>query len=135
MILRRIHKVLAPGTNSLLRRSIFANSGYASEMFKAWQSDPKSVSDQWDQYFQKHKPEQKPIVSVEPPSKSSPSTHPGGWTSEQIKEKELVLEAFKLIRYYELRGHELATIDPLCNCRVTQRYRTTVSSARFTDMR
>lgn len=32
---------------------------------------------------------------------------------DPIVEKRLVLSAYKFIRYYELRGHELSTVDPL----------------------
>jgi 2-oxoglutarate dehydrogenase complex dehydrogenase (E1) component-like enzyme len=50
---------------------------------------------------------------------------------DSIKEKSLALEAFQLIRYYELRGHELAAIDPLCTRSLIQHCKTTVSLAKY----
>jgi hypothetical protein len=121
MILRRIHKLITPAV--LLRRN-FSASSYASEMYQAWQQDPKSVSDQWDKYFQKHG------LDINKAVDGAKQATQVTYTAEQMKEKELVLEAFKLIRYYELRGHELANIDPLCSFGLTQPCRITASSAR-----
>lgn len=32
---------------------------YLGRMYKAWQTDPKSVSDQWDGFFKTYRPEEK----------------------------------------------------------------------------
>lgn len=88
-MLRRLTGVLNRG---LLRHSISRNS-YLTEMYKAWQANPQSVSEQWHGFFKSYRPSEQPAATA------SATSQP------DLKEKELVLEAFKLIRYYELRGH------------------------------
>ena len=45
-------------------------------------------------------------------------------------QKRLVLSAYKFIRYYELRGHELSNVDPLSKLTYMQSSKTTRSSGK-----
>jgi hypothetical protein len=51
-MLRRLTKVL---NRELLHRSSLGNS-YLGEMYKAWQVDPQSVSEQWHGFFKSYRP-------------------------------------------------------------------------------
>lgn len=96
-MLRSLQKV-ARSTKMLSWRPAY-RSGYAAEMYKAWQADPKSVSEQWANYFKNNKPVAQPTETQ---------------SAESDLDSPIVMEAFKLLRYYGLRGHEMASIDPLC---------------------
>ena len=85
---------MLPRAKNLMR--LFQMSSYASQMHEFWKRDPASVHQDWDLYFKsaQNLVEKKAVIPDE-------------------RTKELVISAYFLIRYYRMRGHELATLDPL----------------------
>lgn len=93
---KRISRVVQ---RSLLRvsSSNFSTASYAESMYEAWKKDPKSVHASWDQYFRKS-------------SGVGILTQPAAGTERDISEHMKILQ---LINGYQLRGHEIANLDPL----------------------
>ena len=105
---------MLPRANSLLR--LFQMSNYAGQMHEFWKRDPASVHQDWDLYFKsaQNLVERKTVVPDE-------------------RTKELVISAYFLIRYYRMRGHELATLDPLSTPPSIQTSKTLKNSAKSTS--
>ena len=71
-------------------------TNYTQAMYEAWKVNPVSVHEDWHHGFNN----QQQQVNVGSP--------------EHIeREKSLALSAYMLIRYYKMRGHEEALLDPL----------------------
>ena len=71
-------------------------TNYTQAMYEAWKVNPDSVHEDWHHAFKN----QQQQVNVGSP--------------EHIeREKSLALSAYMLIRYYKMRGHEEALLDPL----------------------
>lgn len=70
------------------------NTGYVEKMYEAWQKDPKSVHPSWAEYF-----------------KGAAGTGAKAVSTEDIG---MHLRAMQLVNAYQLKGHEVADLDPLC---------------------
>ena len=79
-------------------------STYAHKMREAWQTDPTLVHEDWDKYFK---------------SGSHSQSFSNISETDELRAKELALSAYFLIRYYKMRGHEIANIDPLSTLHIT----------------
>jgi len=100
------------------------SSNYVEDMFESWQHDPKSVHKSWDAYFKQVESGAVPgSAYVSPPSVSYSGTlqvpvtavaAPAKVTAE-VSEKEVGdhLSVQALIRAYQMRGHNIADLDPL----------------------
>jgi 2-oxoglutarate dehydrogenase E1 component len=71
-------------------------------MYEAWQQDPKSVHISWNEYFRKTAD---PLKGM--PQAQAPLT---GIASKDVSDN---LKVLQLINAYQLRGHEMADLDPL----------------------
>lgn len=67
----------------------FSQSVYGSQMFQRWQTDKQSVDPVWQDYFDKH-PQQKVDA-----------------------QSDNLFGLYRLIKEYQLRGNEVADLDPL----------------------
>jgi len=105
-----------------------ASGSYVEEMYETWQQNPKSVHTSWDVFFRNAEAGAPPGAAYQSPPEiyGHPVQYiaeaPVGTTakatipesSEQIN--ELIsdhLAVFALIRAYQLRGHNIARLDPL----------------------
>lgn len=107
------------------------SSNYVEEMYNAWLEDPKSVHTSWDVFFRNASAGagpgsayQSPPSLAPPPSNTLPlsslvptggamSAFPvgGGQLTEKIIDDHLAVQA--IIRSYQIRGHNIADLDPL----------------------
>jgi 2-oxoglutarate dehydrogenase E1 component len=95
-----------------------SNANYIDEMYDAWKKDPSSVHISWNAYFknldgkmpasQAFTP---PPTLVPPPSGGVVSVVPTG--SHSNDDVLLHLKVQLLVRAYQVRGHQMAHIDPL----------------------
>lgn len=98
-----------------------SSSIYIEEMYEAWRVDPSSVHKSWDVYFKQVEAGAAPgTVYVPPPSISSTGalTVPVAATLPttgvaSAKDIEDHLSVQTLIRAYQMRGHNIADLDPL----------------------
>lgn len=91
---------------------------YVEEMYEAWKSDPSSVHVSWAAFFKNMESGAIPGEAwVSPPTLGqnfSSTSSIGSGSSDQIE--SVISRHYKLmaiVRAYQVRGHELATIDPL----------------------
>eukprot|EP00126_Sphaerothecum_destruens_P007128 Sdes_comp19697_c0_seq1m11614 len=79
---------------------------YVDEMYRSWKVDPKSVHSSWDAYFRTGGYQSPPTIRSQSSSVSS---------SENISSKDIIdhLNVHALIRGYQVRGHNVAQLDPL----------------------
>jgi len=103
------------------------SSSYVEEMYDSWKSDPQSVHKSWDIFFQNADSGAAPGQAYQSPPEiyghpvhyttEVTVQHPAGTvtpSSEQVH--SLVqnhLAVYSLVRAYQLRGHNLADLDPL----------------------
>jgi len=73
------------------------NLGYVERMYEAWTQDPKSVHISWNEYFKS----------------AATGTAPATGTGISPKEISDHLKVLQLVSAYQLRGHEIADLDPL----------------------
>ncbi|XP_014777606.1 2-oxoglutarate dehydrogenase complex component E1 isoform X2 [Octopus bimaculoides] len=94
-----------------------SSSSYLEEMYSAWQKDPNSVHKSWDVYFRNTargvssayiRP---PTLGGAPVPTSTEMVPAAAMPSEKIIEHHLSVQS--IIRSYQIRGHELAAVDPL----------------------
>lgn len=108
-----------------------SSSVYVEEMYNAWQNDPKSVHKSWDAYFRQISQGAAPGTAyVRPPTLASraapapviqPQYIPQQQPSTQLTTTEPVtdkliedhLSVQTIIRSYQIRGHNVASLDPL----------------------
>mmetsp|Transcript_1217 Transcript_1217/g.1983 ORF Transcript_1217/g.1983 Transcript_1217/m.1983 type:complete len:1018 (+) Transcript_1217:119-3172(+) len=86
-----------------------SSSVYVDQMYSAWKKDPKSVHSSWAAYFTN----QDAGLSVEE-SFSSPGA--GGSIQTSHRDGKVASDTLALaylIRAYQVRGHEVANLDPL----------------------
>ncbi|EGF84102.1 hypothetical protein BATDEDRAFT_34093 [Batrachochytrium dendrobatidis JAM81] len=120
----------SPSTKPASNAEAFLNgpsSAYIQEMYAAWLQDPKSVHLSWQSYFKNLASNgQAPAFSAPPtliPSFSTqvmgadgaPSLHESGSDNGAIP-ADSILDHMKvqlLVRAFQVRGHQLANIDPL----------------------
>lgn len=88
---------------------------YSQAMYEAWKENPKDVHDDWHAVF----------------ASQERASHVNVGSPEHIeREKSLALSAYMLIRYYKMRGHEEALLDPLSNPPFIQDWSISRSSER-----
>lgn len=100
------------------------SSTYVEEMFEAWQEDPKSVHKSWDAFFRNAERGAGPGQAyVSPQSLSAASGMPAaaiqsgvpslqtGIADAKVIADHLAVQA--IIRSYQVRGHNIADLDPL----------------------
>jgi len=113
----------AAGAESFLNGS---SSTYVEEMHLAWQDDPTSVHKSWDVYFRGHGYQSPPSIgtSYVPPTSAAgasilaPPTSTGSSASriaasDPLKVIDDHLKVQSIIRSYQVRGHNIADLDPL----------------------
>jgi len=96
-----------------------SNSIYVEQMYESWCRDPDSVHNSWSSYFSNVEMGLEPEQSFVAPSSIagsvgqsiSPSSNITSGSSAQMSSDSLGLSY--LIRAYQVRGHELADLDPL----------------------
>lgn len=97
------------------------NTAYVDEMYEAWQNDPKSVHISWATFFKNIEAGaapgegwvMPPTLGTSPHFTSSPQVQSSISSAENDKNLEEHLKVQLLIRAYQIRGHELAQLDPL----------------------
>ncbi|XP_076876777.1 2-oxoglutarate dehydrogenase complex component E1 isoform X2 [Brachyhypopomus gauderio] len=96
------------------------SSNYVEEMYYAWQENPKSVHESWDNFFRQTNAGTPPGVAHQrpPPLASGLPTPPrdpvladGQSGVEKLVEDHLAVQT--LIRAYQVRGHQVAKLNPL----------------------
>lgn len=91
-------------------------TNYTQAMYEAWKVNPDSVHEDWHHAFKN----QQQNVNVGSP--------------EHIeREKSLALSAYMLIRYYKMRGHEEALLDPLSILSVIKDWSISRSLVKFSQ--
>ncbi len=91
-------------------------TNYTQAMYEAWKVNPDSVHEDWHHAFKN----QQQHVNVGSP--------------EHIeREKSLALSAYMLIRYYKMRGHEEALLDPLSILSVIKDWSISRSLVKFSQ--
>lgn len=92
------------------------NSVYVEQMYAAWQQDPKSVHVSWSAYFSNldaGKNIEESFVALPSVAGSLGSTLGGVAPSSSTPMVSDSLGISYLIRAYQVRGHEMANLDPL----------------------
>jgi 2-oxoglutarate dehydrogenase E1 component len=86
-----------------------SNSVYVDQMYSAWKQDPKSVHASWAAFFTNQDAGLPSQQSVTIPEEAKMPTSTGGASALSSDS----LAASFLIRAYQVRGHEVAKLDPL----------------------
>lgn len=86
---------------------------YADQMYESWKRDPKSVHISWASYFSNV---EKGLSSTDavalPPSLGGGGLSAGNRTHSSRADSDSLATSY-LIRSYQVRGHEMAALDPL----------------------
>lgn len=86
-----------------------ANASYLESVFEQWKLNPTSVHKSFQAYFEHDDFVPPPgLCSVAPPS-----TTAGNGSMNTDKNSGSLISILNLIRGYQIRGHKLATLDPL----------------------
>jgi 2-oxoglutarate dehydrogenase E1 component len=94
-------------------------STYVEEMFEAWRHDPSSVHVSWQAYFRNVSSGAQPGAAVQAPPTLVPVQHyvtPDGLAGVSSVSSAEILDHLKvqlIVRAYQVRGHQLAKLDPL----------------------
>lgn len=86
------------------------NAVYVEEMYRAWRADPSSVHVSWASYFGNVEAGLEPGAAFLAPPSLQPGVTPvagGGQAAVDL------MNAVHLVRAYQVRGHEVCTLDPL----------------------
>ncbi|XP_053307215.1 2-oxoglutarate dehydrogenase-like, mitochondrial isoform X2 [Spea bombifrons] len=97
------------------------NSSYVEEMYYAWLENPKSVHKSWDAFFRNAEAEM-PLGGTNHVASLVDKDNKTSWTlgqglsmapakAEKLVEDHLAVQS--LIRAYQIRGHDAASLDPL----------------------
>lgn len=110
-----IRKALSTKTDSFLSGS---SSLYVEQMYDLWKQDPKSVHSSWQSYFNNLDSGVDPSQAfIAPPSiAGSIGSKTSAATAMKQPSDELVSDSLALsylIHAYQVRGHEMANLDPL----------------------
>eukprot|EP00794_Sanderia_malayensis_P012143 gene12143-13396_t len=104
-----------------------SSGNYVEEMYESWKRNPQSVHKSWDVFFRNTENGLGPGFAYQPPPGISTKAIPysdvsiaNGMPQEQgisqVDVHDLIqdhLAVFSLIRSYQLRGHNIASLDPL----------------------
>eukprot|EP00066_Takifugu_rubripes_P002275 XP_003964098.1 PREDICTED: 2-oxoglutarate dehydrogenase-like, mitochondrial isoform X1 [Takifugu rubripes] len=98
----------APGPSALT-----SNSGYVEEMYFAWLEDHKSVHKSWDTFFRNMESSPSGEAGGRRPSAllQGRVLSPSSDMAQKVVEDHLAVHT--LIRAYQIRGHQVAQLDPL----------------------
>ncbi|XP_058465185.1 2-oxoglutarate dehydrogenase complex component E1-like isoform X2 [Malaya genurostris] len=102
-----------------------SSSNYIDDMYSAWLNNPASVHASWDAYFRNNSYDAPPSLVTIPrnhvpasqyigsslPAVSSPGGAIGGRIDDKLIDDHLAVQA--IIRSYQIRGHNIAKLDPL----------------------
>ncbi|XP_037957099.1 2-oxoglutarate dehydrogenase, mitochondrial-like [Teleopsis dalmanni] len=83
-----------------------ATAAYIEEMYKSWLNDPKSVHESWDAYFRSNS-----YTAVNKNLKPLSAILHRREPDEKTIDDNLAVQA--IIRSYQIRGHNIARVDPL----------------------
>ncbi|VDD86985.1 unnamed protein product [Enterobius vermicularis] len=92
---------------------------YIEQMYESWKKDPNSVHPSWSAYFQNVEHGLAPGEAYQSPfsltTSGIPAIVPGLSSSVALSEEEIKdhLKVQLLIRSYQVRGHNIADLDPL----------------------
>lgn len=108
------HSARYYATDSFLLGS---NSTYVDLMYDAWKEDPSSVHASWNAYFSNmDSGSPAALAFLAPPTIVSTPTGATSYSPSGNQDPETVIHHLKtqlLVRAYQVRGHQLAKIDPL----------------------
>ncbi|XP_055532171.1 2-oxoglutarate dehydrogenase complex component E1 isoform X1 [Wyeomyia smithii] len=102
-----------------------SSSNYIDDMYNAWLRDPASVHASWDAYFRNNSYEAPPSLAPIPrnhipasqylgsslPAVAGGAAAIGGRIDDKLIDDHLAVQA--IIRSYQIRGHNIAKLDPL----------------------
>ncbi|XP_053689506.1 2-oxoglutarate dehydrogenase complex component E1-like isoform X4 [Sabethes cyaneus] len=102
-----------------------SSSNYIDDMYNAWLRDPASVHASWDAYFRNNAYEAPPSLAPIPrnhvpasqylgsslPAVAGGAGIVGGRIDDKLIDDHLAVQA--IIRSYQIRGHNIAKLDPL----------------------
>lgn len=98
------------------------STNYVEQMYDAWLHDPSSVHISWQSFFKNVDKNARPGQAFRAPPNLVPSND-GVWSFESIhntmassSDSQVILEHLKIqlmVRAYQVRGHQLAQLDPL----------------------
>jgi len=117
-LVRSAIRTMTTGTDTFMTGT---SIGYIEKMYDSWKEDPKSVHVSWNAYFTNLAKGispafvQPPTLGMAPGSLSSFTAPTGLTTGASAKDIEDHMKVFQLIKAYQLKGHELADLDPLSN--------------------
>uniref|UniRef100_H3CJZ9 2-oxoglutarate dehydrogenase complex component E1 n=1 Tax=Tetraodon nigroviridis TaxID=99883 RepID=H3CJZ9_TETNG len=92
------------------------SSNYVEEMYYAWLENPKSVHKSWDVFFRNANAGAPPGAAYQSPLALSAAPRLSSLVGAQPNVEKLVedhLAVQSLIRAYQIRGHQVAQLDPL----------------------
>ncbi|KCV71678.1 2-oxoglutarate dehydrogenase E1 component [Fonticula alba] len=108
---RLLAKVAAPEPSENFLAGNAAS--YIDETYHAWKADPNSVHKSWQIYFSNVEKDVPPGKAFQmPPSNGTPFQVPGGGSIDSKTLRDS-LNAQLLVRAFQVRGHEVAKLDPL----------------------
>jgi len=93
-----------------------SNAGYVEDLYEAWRQDPASVPPAWRQFFTEQlpgdpgTPRRVPAAVSRASTTVLPAARPAGGVAPPSEKQAAVS---RLIQVYSLRGHQIATLDPL----------------------
>lgn len=90
-----------------------SSSTYVEEMYNAWLEDPKSVHKSWDVFFRNATQGAVPGQAYQSPLTSSLATFQPATQALDAKLIDDHLAVQAIIRSYQVRGHNIADLDPL----------------------
>ncbi|CAI8017570.1 2-oxoglutarate dehydrogenase, mitochondrial [Geodia barretti] len=109
-----------PASSGAAEPFLSGSSGaYVEQMYEAWTQNPSSVHKSWDAFFRNASAGAVPGQAYSPPpplthSPSSPSPRvTEGSTHQSMTNITEHLNVQALIRAYQIRGHNIANLDPL----------------------
>uniref|UniRef100_A0A182JC46 2-oxoglutarate dehydrogenase, mitochondrial n=1 Tax=Anopheles atroparvus TaxID=41427 RepID=A0A182JC46_ANOAO len=102
-----------------------SSSNYIDDMYNSWQRDPASVHASWDAYFRNNSYSAPPSLAPVPknhvpaaqylgsslPAVAGAGAAVGGRIDDKLIDDHLAVQA--IIRSYQIRGHNVARLDPL----------------------
>ena len=118
---RQLQSLVGSSMRSLLSTSDnFMNGtsiGYIEQMYNAWKEDPKKVHVSWNAYFTNLSQGITPAF-VQPPTLGVTLPQgllvtPAAQVGVSTKDIEDHLKILQLVSAYQLKGHEIADLDPL----------------------
>ena len=99
------------------------NSVYLEEMYRLWKEDPSAVHKSWDTYFRNVEAGYGPGQAFIAPPQLQPSVTPTERTQPTTDSGSIdKIRIMHLVRAFQVRGHEVANLDPLGLANHEERY-------------